>query len=83
MFDLLAQNITFFLHQAFFYWVGEEGEEKHPPVGKNINRPKIHNHSPPCRYDVGSTQFLGHSRVVTCLGFMVQFPRILRGVHAS
>ena len=37
----------------------EEGEEKHPPVGKDINRPKFPNNSPPCRYDVGCTQVLG------------------------
>ena len=27
---------------------GEEGEEKHPPVGKEINRPKCPNNQPPC-----------------------------------
>ena len=30
--------------------VGEEGEEKRPPLGKDINRPKNPNHSPPSRH---------------------------------
>ena len=30
---------------------GGGGEENHPPVGKDINRPPFPNHSPPCRYD--------------------------------
>ena len=33
-----------FLHGLFYT---EEGEEKHPPVGKDINRPPFPNHSPP------------------------------------
>ena len=31
---------------------GEEGEEKRPPVGKDINRPKNPNNSPPSRHEV-------------------------------
>ena len=55
--DLLAQNITFFYikTQAFFTCPRvEEGEEKHPPVGKDINRPKFPNNSPPCRYTLST-----------------------------
>ena len=44
-------------NRLFVHAWGEEGEENHPPVGKDINRPKIPNHSPPCRYD--DVQVLG------------------------
>ena len=40
---------TDFLHDRRPRVGGEEGEEKHPPVGKEINRPKCPNNSPPCR----------------------------------
>ena len=42
-------------------WREEEGEEKHPPVGKDINRPKFPNNTPPCRYD--DARVTRHSRV--------------------
>ena len=50
----LTQKTTFFYKPTdLFYMTGvhawrEEGEEKHPPVGKDINRPKFPNNSPPC-----------------------------------
>ena len=80
---------------GLFFW-GEEGEEKRPPVGKDINRPKIPNHSPPRRYDDHASFRVTrctrgvHSRVVTSFFALVlefvdltQFPRVLRGVHAG
>ena len=36
--------------RLFVHAWGEEGEEKRPPVGKDINRPKNPNNSPPSRH---------------------------------
>ena len=57
-FTLFSKTCVLFYNEKltdFFYT--EEGEEKHPPVGKDINRPQFPNHSPPCRYD--DAQVLG------------------------
>ena len=36
--------------RLFVHAWGEEGEEKRPPVGKDINRPKNPNNSPTSRH---------------------------------
>ena len=52
MYRFLTQKTTFLLQTLLSFYMtgvhawGEEGEEKHPPVGKEINRPQYPNKTP-------------------------------------
>ena len=56
--DLLVvfSKIKLFYYMSGVHAWGEEGEEKHPPVGKDINRPQFPNHSPPLATQVRVTR---------------------------